>query len=218
MIPNARTISSTRAIGSSVSDWPACGRSCPRLVVSFAISLHPHGSASIEVGRAGEPRIGEERRERLIYGHLDVDLRRIRRAGAEAAGAGAATVRIGAAATAGARPIGAPAIPARGHREVAHIAQGIRGRLPHAGEVAGLDVVLSPVLHTCPRGVRGRDGRIVDPTKIEDADEEDEREREHEGELHECQTTTPLRVSVTVSHATSFGPHSASTTVLMERL
>src|SRR5438128_7661483 len=185
MIPNARTISSTRAIGSSVSDWPACARSRPRLVVSFAISLHPHGCSSIEVRRAGEPRVGEERREDLVYRHLDEDLWRARAARTEATGAGTATISTGAAAGAGARPIGAPAIPARGHREVAHVAQGIRGRLPHAGEVAGLDVVLSTVLHACTRGVRDRDGRIVDSTKIEDADEEHERERENERELRD---------------------------------
>src|SRR5207302_10764433 len=65
-IPNARTRKSTRAIGSSVSDWPACARSRPLPVVSFAISLHPHGCFSIEVGPAGKPRIGEERREDLV--------------------------------------------------------------------------------------------------------------------------------------------------------
>src|SRR5207237_4286305 len=147
----------------------------------------------------------EERREDLLCLEADIDAQRIRGARSKTAGAGAATVSTGGA-TAGTSPILAQAIATRGHRgEGSHIARGSPGRLLHAGEIPGFDVVLSTVLHACARGVRDCHGRIEDATKIEDDYEEHEREREHEHELRECYAPTP-HVVVSMRHATpSFG-------------
>src|SRR5437763_8945042 len=114
-----------RTIGSSASDWPACALSFPS--IPFAILLHLHDRLPIEVGRAREPRIGEQRREDLVRRDADEDLRRTGGAIVETTRTGAATIAAVGAVRAGARAIRAPAIPTRRHRHTGHIGRGTLG-------------------------------------------------------------------------------------------